>query len=252
MDNINPEAVQIAHEAIADQEAVGRSLGDRIKNVGAITVFAFQQSPANEAIRACVGANIFDYTGNPLLVGAGVGVATMAIEGLSSLSIGAALQDEHGMVNRFKHMIKRGQSENMPAPNSSAVSDTAVMLGIGAGALVVKRHFEEPDRNLAKDVRTSVKASGFIAGFSGGVAGLASGGLSYASSVGLEKPAEIMINVLADGRTYIGLLGAAAITSVIKKGWHKLQSRRAANKSNDTPIASNYTVDSIDAGDGDI
>lgn len=220
-----------AEEIFHSSQTNERSMMDRMKNAGAVALFAFQQSPGNEAIRGFLGANIFESTNDPLLVGVGVGAATLAIEGLSSLGIAAALSDERGLLSRLKRNVKRrAAKEHIDTPvKSSVLSDTAVMLGVGAGALVVKRHLEVEDseRCLSDDIKTSAKASSLIAGFSAGVAYLASAGVQYGSMIGLEKPAEFAVNTLADGRTYLGLMGVAAANGLIKRGWRKVREHKS-------------------------
>lgn len=218
-----------AEEIFHSSQTNERSMVDRMKNAGAVALFAFQQSPGNEAIRGFLGANIFESTSDPLLAGMGVGAATLAIEGLSSLSIAAALSDERGLVSRLKQNVKRraGKEHIDTSLKSSVLGDTAVMLGVGAGALVVKRHLEDSERSLSDDIKTSTKASGLIAGFSASVAYLASAGVQYGSMIGLEKPAEFAVNVLADGRTYLGLMGVAAANGLIKRGWRKVRDHKS-------------------------
>lgn len=204
------------------------NIADRLKVGAAAVAFAFQQSPANEAIRAYAGVNVYDATHNPLIVGAAVGAITFAIEGLSSYSISQALNSNATSVERLKNRFQKGDIDEQQV-RSNKVSDMAVAMGIGAGAVVVKRHIQEVDRTLEKDVRTSLKTSGAIAGASAVIAGLAGGGIEYASRVGLERPAEVAVEVLSDWRTYVGALVIAQAYSFTKKRVQSYRQRRSNN-----------------------
>jgi hypothetical protein len=186
---------------------------------------AFQQSPGNEALRAYAALSVYDHTRNPLLVGATVGAVTVAIEGLSSYSISAALNSENDTVEKLKNRFRRGDVEERASSNNR-LSDVSVALGIGAGGLVVKRHLQEPSRTLKQDIKTTTKATALIAGTSASVAGLVGGGIEYAERIGLERPAEVMVNVLTDWRTYVGAFAVAQAYNYTKKLLPKLKPER--------------------------
>src|SRR3990167_1557492 len=103
--------------------------------LGATAVFlAFQQSPANEMARVYIGMNVLEATHNPLLVGASIGLATLAIEGVSSLPVARSLNRNFETVEKIKSRFKRGSTER-----NNKATDVALALSVGTAAVVIKR-----------------------------------------------------------------------------------------------------------------
>jgi hypothetical protein len=187
-----------------------RRLRDKA-NVGAAALaFAFQQSPANEMTRIWVGTNVLHTTGSPVLTGVGVGLATFAIEGVSASSIGSALRSYPEKMDKIKVRLTGGsnseRSEADPEKRSLA-TDTALALGVGSGALVVKRHFEEQDRTATQDTKTIAKSAAGISIFSAGIATLASGGIEKLDRVGVPaETTQFLLERATDWKTYAAAL----------------------------------------------
>lgn len=194
-----------------------RSLSDKIKIGASITSLAFQQSPGNEAVRAWAALNVYSSTGSPLLAGAAVGVVTLAVEGATGASIATTLNSEKETSEKIRKKFNQNNKNDTKVAPGSRASDMALALGIGSGGVIVKRHFNDSQRTFQQDMRTNVRASSLIAGFSAGVAALATGGIDYADRIGFERVAETSVAVLSDWRTYVGAIALAQGYSFVRK-----------------------------------
>jgi hypothetical protein len=212
--------------------------------IGAVFL-AFQQSPGNEMTRAFVGATVLETTHNPLLVGASVGVTTMAIESASSIPIAHVLNGQSETVGKLKSRFKRASKEE-DGSSSNKGTDTVLALGVGTAAVLTKRHLQEDDRTLDKDYRTIAKTAGGIAVVSAGVASLAGGGIEYADKVGLGGAAETTVDVMTNWKTYAIAFGGIQAYSQGKK-----YAKKAKGKALDKIIKSkelgkvNYTANLV-------
>jgi len=207
----------------ADQTWVARGV-----IVLAVASLAFEQSPANEAIRANLAFRVLDHTGNALAVGITVLLITLVIEGLPGVLITAGLHLNPGLTRRLMRKAEGDIEQERLAPKKSAVrkfgstlTDIGIALGIGAGLVVVKRRFNEPDRSVRQDLVTCAKATLVVAVVSGFIAWLIAGGLAYAEDIGLERFAELVIDYAVDWRFWfiviICVQGASWIAGRIKR-----------------------------------
>jgi|AntRauTorckE6833_2_1112554.scaffolds.fasta_scaffold00630_16 hypothetical protein len=213
-------------ESVQDSTLRSRSITERAKLGLGVTSFAVQQSPANEAVRAWAALNVYAETGSPILAGATVGAITLAVEGTTGMAIANSLRSEDGALQKIRdRMGAKGISRNR---HGNRASDITLALGIGSGAIVAKRHLGEKNRTLRNDLSTTARASTVIAGFSAGVASLATGGVEYAERFGFEQTAEVSVAVLSDWRTYVG---AIALTQGYGYARNKLSGRSKKHES---------------------
>lgn len=203
---------------------------DKVELAAAAAFLAFQQSPGNEMTRAYIGTNILAETHNPLLVGAGVGLSTLVIEGASSLPIANVLNNQTETVERIKKRFKKSKDRVGEASKSNRLTDVSLALGVGTAAVVVKRHMQENDRTLKKDRKTIARTAGGIAVFSAGIASLASGGIEYADKVGLGAASEATLDVVSDWKTYAGIFAATQAYSGAKKGIDRVLKNKELSK----------------------
>lgn len=189
----------------------------------------FQQSPGNEAARAYIGTNILAVTHNPILVGGGVGLATVLIEGASSLTVADALNSHPEWVGWLKKKM-RGDNDDTSSEKSNRGTDIALALGVGTAAVVMKRHYQEKDRTFQKDKKIIAKTAGGIALFSAGIGMLASGGIEYADKIGLGSESEALLDVASSWKTYAGLFVATQAYKGIKHGVNSGIKRKAVGK----------------------
>lgn len=213
----NSEELQSQVQPEQSPEKKPRTLGDKAKIGLGMTSLAFQQSPGNEAVRAWAGLNIYASTGSPLLAGATVGAVTLAVEGLTGASIAATINSEKEITEKIKNKFSKNNQSEQDANHGSKASDVALALGVGSGAVVAKRHFTDSRRSLKQDMSTNIKTSSLIAGFSAGVATLATGGIDYVQRIGLERTADVAVVVLSDWRTYVGAIALTQGYSFTKK-----------------------------------
>jgi hypothetical protein len=174
----------------------------------AIAAIAFEQSPANEAIRANIAFRTLDQTGNSLTVGAVVAALTLLIEGIPALLIALGLHSNPGLLHRLMDRlgVDVDAATERDAPQrsvGSTLTDAGIALGIGAGLVIVRRRWTTPVRTLADDLRTGAWACVLVAAVSGVIGFLLAGGISYAADVGLERPAELIVDYAADWRFWL-------------------------------------------------
>jgi hypothetical protein len=174
----------------------------------AIAAIAFEQSPANEAIRANIAFRTLDQTGNSLTVGIVVAALTLVIEGIPALLIALGLHSNPGLLHRLMDRlgidVDAATERDAPRRSVGAVlTDAGIALGIGAGLVIVRRRFRSPLRSLAEDLRTGAWACVLVAVVSGIIGFLLAGGISYAADVGLERPAELIVDYAADWRFWL-------------------------------------------------
>ena len=188
----------------------------RIVIAGALASLAFEQSPANEALRTSVGFGVLDRTHSELVVGAVVAGITVGIEGISSVLIAIGLRDERGVVGRLADRLRARIAERSGEPGEatqaarfrSMITDAGIALGVGAGLVVVRRRLQIGRRSLGADLATAAKATLVVAVVSGLIGVLASGGVEHAAAVGLETPARWFVDFATDWRFWFALLGA--------------------------------------------
>ncbi len=180
--------------------------------VVAASLFVFEQSPANEAVRAIVGFKVLDATGSALLAALTVGLITLAVEFSSSTLIALGLNHSR----RFKKFSQRFSKNSQKDVSKNSTSDYLLALGIGAGTLVIKKHFQNKKQTLKADLKSAFKASLAITFFSAFVAFLASGGVGLAQQVGLETQAQYFLDVVTDWRFWLVVVIASQLYDLVK------------------------------------
>jgi len=197
----------------------------------------FEQSPANEALRVSAGLNVLKSTMNELAVGGVVGAITYGIEMGSSGLISAGLNSRLKSLRRFSGWIHDklfNNTKKTDTKTTDKITDMGIALGVGAGLVTAKHHFQDAEPSLKKDLITSAKASTLVAGFSGGVAVLAAGGIARAEKIGLGKPAEYVVKYGTDWKFWLGVVG------VIQGGsWLKNKIMNRGGQEETTPQISN-------------
>lgn len=171
-----------------------------------IAALAFEQSPANEAVRANLAFRALDHTGNAFVVGAVVFTITLVIEGVPGGLIAAGLHLNPGLLRRLMRR-DRGGDDASASPRrggiGSTLTDVGIALGVGAGLVVVRRRWADPRRTLRDDLRTGAWACMVVAVVSGLIGFLVAGGIRYADDVGLERPAELVVDYATDWKFWL-------------------------------------------------
>ncbi len=190
----------------------------------ALLALAFEQSPANEALRTAVGLSILDWTSSALAVGLVVLAITFVIELVSSVLIVAGLRGEFGS---FSRLVDRARAKATEDPERSSsriggiVTDVGIALGVGAGLVVVRHHLRTREPELRNDLVVAVKASIVVAVVSGLIGLLAAGGIEHADAVGLGRPAELFVQYAIDWRFWFGVLLLVQGVPFVRRHWTK-------------------------------
>ncbi len=179
----------------------------------AVASLAFEQSPANEAVRANLAFTVLDHTGNAIVVGLAVLGITLVIEGVPGVLITAGLHLNPTLARRLMRKADREAADAGEPPASSptrrkvtvgsAMTDVGIALGVGAGLVVVKRRWTDPTRTLRQDLKTCAVACLIVAVVSGIIGWLVAGGIFWAEKVGLERPAEFIVDYATDWRFWV-------------------------------------------------
>lgn len=200
-----------------------------------------EQSPINEALRTNIALDTLEQTQSALAVGAAVAGATAVIEMVPSTFISLGLHREGGAVQKLKEKLSKkeakleSESQDVQVINDKShlqkIADTGanvgIALGLGAGLVTVKKHIQDPEPTLAKDMRNSVNATGIVAGVSGTIGYLVGGGIQNAEKIGLETPAEYVVDYGTDTRFWMGALAVGYGAYFAKKGIARLFNRKA-------------------------
>lgn len=239
-----------------------RSLMRRIYNATVVTAaggsLVFEQSPANEAIRVNAGLDVLQNTGSAPMVGLTIFGITAAIEGISSGLITAGLHTEGGLVQKMKDKMQKNNNPEHIEPElqkiggrsylgklANAGANVGIALGLGAGLVTVKEHVADPAPTIKKDAITSAKATGVVSTVSGGIGYLAAGGISNAEKVGLETPAQYIIDYGTDTKFWMGALAIGYGGYFAKKGIDKMRNSRAVDSRDDTGGTSSSDVQPV-------
>lgn len=174
----------------------------------AVVAIAFEQSPANEAIRTNVAFRVLERTGDAPQVGLVVAAVTLLIEGIPALLIALGLHLNPGLLARLMERLgvevdTTPEGERPRRTVGSALTDAGIALGIGAGLVIVRRRWTNLHRSLGEDLRTGAWACLLVAGVSGVIGYLLAGGIRYAADIGLERPAELVVDYAADWRFWL-------------------------------------------------
>jgi len=202
----------------------------------------FEQSPLNEALRINWGLDVLQSTGSATAVGLTIFGITAAIEGASSGLITAGLHSNEGAVQRFKEKMSSSKDTDTTEPVdevvkkhtvlgrlASAGADIGIALGLGAGLVTMKHHMTDPNPSISKDIKTSIKATTAVAGVSGMIGYLAAGGIANAEKLGLERPAQLLVDYGTDTKFWMTLLAVGYGVHFLKKGVQKIRSRQQKN-----------------------
>lgn len=157
----------------------------------AISAFVFEQSPANEALRAIIGFSVLNASNNPLLVGLAVGVITLCIEFISSGLIALGLNTSP----RFQKFANKRNYKINTSSSFIGFSDLALLLGIGSGMVVIKKHISGANLSLKQDIILAFRASVAVAIFSAFVGFLAGGGIEIARNFGLATASQSIVDL---------------------------------------------------------
>lgn len=197
----------------------------RIITVFAVGLFIFEQSPANEAVRAFAGFKVLEATGSAVLVALAVGLITFVVEMSSSALIALGLHSS----NRFKRFSQRFVKHESKDTGKNSASDYLLALGIGAGTLVIKKHLKNKKQTLSADLRSAFKASLAITLFSAFVGFLAGGGVIVAQQIGLGTLAQQFLNIVTDWRFWlIVVIGSQLLELLLNK--HKSKAKEPTLK----------------------
>ncbi len=225
-----------------DERSRFSKFGNGILVGAAATSLILEQSPLNEAFRATVGLNVLQQTESAVAVGVVVFGVTAAIEMVPATLISLGLNANSESVDKLKaRFSKKAEEEVTLSQTSDSASllkkitdssqDTAIALGVGAGLVTVRRHMADPDPSLSKDLKNSAGATGVVAGVSGFIGYLAAGGITHAEKVGLETPAEYVVDYGTDPLFWMSALGVGYGVYFAKKGFDKFRQRNNSNQS---------------------
>lgn len=234
-----------SNDSIADSKSSAwRRSSNAIILTAAGGSVVFEQSPLNEALRVNVALDVLQGTGSSLAVGATVFGITAAIEGVSSGLITAGLHAEGEGVKKLKDRLKGKKNKNQETVSEAKKvgflgkmanfgSDVAVSLGLGAGIVTAKRHIASQNPTLKEDIKNSAKATTYVSTVSGGIGYLASGGIANAAKIGMETPAQYIIDYGTDTKFWMGVLVVGYGGYGLKRGVEHLAGRR--RRPNDLP-----------------
>ena len=185
----------------------------------AVGVYAYEQSPENEALRGRwaikalehanrvlteVDPRVVSVSGKAAMVGATVSLITVGVEALSGLVTAATMSQKDGLLGRFNGWItKQAKRLETVDKNGKPKGDIALGLAGGASLLVVKREAEsEEDRTFKDNAKTALKASAGIAAFSGTVAALTTVAIDTSDIHGHTTEAVWVMDRVSDGKTW--------------------------------------------------
>lgn len=227
------------------------SLAMKVYNAAIVTAasasLVFEQSPANEALRINAGLDVLKSTGSATAVGLTIFGITAVIEGVSSGLITAGLHSNGGTVQKLKNRMQRKSDESgildekdstqicssrsLAKTIASIGTDTGIALGLGAGLVTVRHHVSDPEPTIKKDILTSAKATMLVSSVSGGIGYLAGGGIANAEKLGLETPAQYIIDYGTDTRFWMGMLAVGYGQHYARKGVARIcQGLKSARK----------------------
>ncbi len=177
----------------------------------AVASVAFEQSPANEALRTAVGLDVLRRTSSASAVGLATAVLTLVIEAVPVGLITAGLSLNTRLREKLRARLNIRVPEDAGGGNGRTgkltFSDAGIALGIGAGLVVVKHHMMNEHPTPGGDLRRGMVAATVVAIFSGIIGWLVGGGIDQADAVGLGTPARWFVDVATDWRFWVGSLG---------------------------------------------
>lgn len=233
---INDEYTEPAYSEDKQTEAkrgFRRKIATAALTGGILVSVAFQQSPGNEAFRTAAAMEVLEETQDEIAVGGAVAGITMAIEGSTSALIALGLNQERGSVKRLIQRFKKKSAPNMGDPEDdakpskmSSLANVGIALGVGPGIAVAKRHLEEAEPHIRKDMSRALGYSALGSAVSGGIGYLVAGGIKHADKVGLETPAEYFVDYATDWKFWTGLVVGGYALKTAKNKVQSLLSRK--------------------------
>jgi len=198
-----------------DTVPFGRGAGF-VLAVFAVASVVFEQSPANEALRANIAFRALDYTGDAVLVGLVVFALTIVIEGVPAGLIIAGMRANPAAMEKLSGRIAtKGSPEESDGHRrrSFSVTDAGVALGIGAAIVVLKRALSgRQDPNDWQSLgRAGASATLVVAVVSGLIGYIVAGGVETAARYGLETPAEYVVRYGANWRFWFVVVAAVTV-----------------------------------------
>lgn len=167
------------------------------------TVFLFEQSPANEAVRAFVGFRILDMYSSPLYVGLAVLLVTLCVEITTSFFISLGLKHSkhfQSFATRHKNVL-----ESKGSVGISLMSNGVLALTVGSGVVVIKYRLQRQRATFRQGFKVGVEAAAWIAVVSGLIAYLASGGVEVVRAYGYGGVADAIVKYGSDWRFWFVL-----------------------------------------------
>ena len=218
-----------------------RSLLAYLVVVAAAAALVFEQSPANEVVRTNAAISMLQRTGSAVWVGVVVFAVTAVIEFVAAFLITLGLHARGGAVQGLKaRMIRRRtekldqQAEEKQDTTGRKVgrfgTDVAVALALGAGLVTLRRHVSDPSPTIGRDLAVSARATAIVAVVSGMVGYLLGGGLANAHRVGLERPAEIIIEYGVNQWFWISVLAVGYAVVLVVRGVRYLAARSTRSR----------------------
>lgn len=248
----SPEPIPYREETPIDdsRSLAAKGIGAAIF-AGAAASWIFEQSPANETLRANVAFEVMERVDvnnivNALSVGGTVAATTVVIEMVPATLISIGMNRKDGMVDRYVQRRLAKKEAKMEAADAADesdkkaklenVTDFAVAMGIGAGAVVGKQHLKDKDPSFKKDMKTSVRASTYVALGSGAIGFVIGGGNELAKHFGAEDQAQWVVDHGAEWQTWAVVFGAIQAGGLVKRGfaWASRKIRNRSDADQDT------------------
>lgn len=249
-----------ADQAAEESRVSGKLMAKTVVGLAGLSL-VFEQSPLNEALRTNIAFDVLSHTQSAIAVGTTVAALTAAIEFGSSSLISLGLHAEGGAVQKLKERMAPKNKEAVetaveaerekPAEEEKASAlgkiasigaDAGLALGIGAGLVTVKHHIADAEPTLRKDLVTSAKATGVVAGVSGTIGWLVGGGINYTNDTILEVPAEYFVDYATDTRFWVGVLGIGYAIKYGRRAVRSLQERRETRKGRNAQSIEDFTA----------
>lgn len=208
--------------------------------LSAAGALVFEQTPANESMRFNIGFDTLLATHSELAVGLAIGGLTTVIEGAAAGLIIAGLHIEPAAIDKIeegfnsirqklglkKQDIKdvedggeaedfhtESVSDNEPVEEEKKtgmvgefMGDVAVSMTFGAAIVTYRRHRQNANPTVRKDVMTTIKATGIVATLSGVIAWGIAGGSKYTEGTIFEKPTEWLIDYGSESKYWLAAL----------------------------------------------
>lgn len=224
---------------ISANESFLRRAGNVVTQVGVCAVaggtYIFEQSPANEAIRAGIAVGAYERLGSAAAAGASVVATTFAIEAVSGMATAATISMKTGFIGRVNKWVV-DSAEKLKLTNDKGDRTGDVLLGLGGGASVVvaKRHAVEGGRTFEESRKTALKAASGIAAFSGSLAVAAAYGVQFGAAHGHAEVAQQALDIISDGKTWFGLYAGMQVAKLSKKAiksiYHRVTKTKPINR----------------------